>query len=54
MRKSDVVPSVAQAKLAGDNERFVSSGISALTNALNFLNNKVIAENVFLPVVIFR
>ena len=43
---SDVVRLVRQAKLAGDNERFVSSGISALTNALNFLNNKVIAENV--------
>lgn len=43
---SDVVRLVRQAKLAGDNERFVSSGISALTNSLNFLNNKVIAENV--------
>lgn len=43
---ADVVRLVNQAKLSADNERFVSSGISALTNALNFLNNKVIADNV--------
>ena len=34
-----------QARLAGDNERFMSSSISALLSALEFLDNPIIYEN---------
>lgn len=34
-----------QARLAGDNERFMSSAISALLSALEFLDNPTIYEN---------
>lgn len=35
-----------QAKLSLASDKFVASGINALTNALNFLNNDTIADNV--------
>ena len=34
-----------QARLAGDNERFMSSSVSALLSALEFLDNPIIYEN---------
>ena len=34
-----------QARLAGDNERFMASAVSALLSALEFLDNPTIAEN---------
>lgn len=37
---------VKTAKLSADNERFISSGMSTLTNALSFLANETIANSV--------
>lgn len=36
---------IKQAKLAGDNERFISSSINTLLSSLEFLDNKTIHEN---------
>lgn len=45
--EGDDVPAklMRQARLAGDNERFMSSSISALLSALEFLDNPIIYEN---------
>lgn len=36
---------IKQAKLAGDNERFISSSVNTLLSSLEFLDNKTIHEN---------
>ena len=40
----DVVLMMNLALQSADNERFISSGMNALTSALSFLNNKTIAK----------
>ena len=47
LEEGDDVPAklMRQARLAGENERFMSSAVSALSSALDFLDNPIIADN---------